>query len=113
LLVGGQFTLNRCVVGERLRLFLAHLLLDLEAAQLASRRTRQVLLPNLVTQDALGWRQRGRDAFDIEADHLASVDDLLLAEDVEIRNDDSVQALAFRFTRLSFQADNANLLDPR
>ena len=57
--------------------------------------------------------ESGGDALDVVADDLADVDDAVVAEDLEVGDDDAVQALAERLAGLAgFQAEDAEFLDP-
>ena len=93
-------------------LHLANLRLNLEAAQLARGGARQVLLPDVVAQDALGGRQVRRDVFHVVADDLAHVHDFLLPQHIEVRHDDGVQALGNRIARRALQPHDTDLFDP-
>ena len=90
------------------------LALDLVAAQLARGGARQIVLPDVIGEDALGGRQGRGDALHVVADDLADVDDAVLAQHLEVGDDHAVQALAERLAGLAaLQAQDAELLDPR
>src|SRR5688572_16240122 len=98
--------------GHLARLALSDAALDLVALELARGGAGQLRLPDVITQNAFGARKLCGKRLDVEADDFVDVDDLLLFEDVEIRHDDRVQALAEGLARTALQAHDAHLADP-
>ncbi len=83
-------------------------LLDFEALDLASAGAGQVVLPDLVAEDALGRGHFSREAFDFEAQHVANVDDFGAAQRFEVRHDDAVEALGEWLAGRALQPDDAD-----
>src|SRR5260370_9461328 len=94
-----------------LRLLCTNTLLNFKTLQLAGCRARQIVLPYLVTADALGRSNLRRKSFDGEADDFFCVDDLSLPERVEIGNDNGVQPLPGTVAWTTFETDDRDFLD--
>src|SRR4029077_6084278 len=93
------------------RLRCTNTLLNFKTLQLAGCSAGQIVLPYLVTADALGRGNLRRKSFDIEADDSFCVDDLSLPERVEIGNDNSVQPIPGTVTWTTFETDDRDFLD--
>ena len=72
---------------------------DLVTLEFARRRSRQRLEPDVVAEHALVRRQMNRLPFELEAKQIARVDDLALAHQVHVRDDDGIQPFGRRIVR--------------
>src|SRR5215471_4763009 len=86
---------------------------DDETLNLPARRSWQRFRAELVTQNPLVFRQRGRILLNAFADDLLGIDDPLTLQIIEIRNDDGMQALGLRIGALAGNAHHAHLFDVR
>src|ERR1700736_956988 len=94
-----------------LRLLCTNTLLNFKTLQLAGGRAGQIVLPYLVTADALGRSNLRRKSFDVEANDFFCVDDLSLPERVEIGNDNGMQPIPGIVTWTTFETDDRDFLD--
>src|SRR6266851_8122260 len=94
-----------------LRLLCTNTLLNFKTLQLAGCRAGQIVLPYLVTAEALGRSNLRRKSFDVEADDFFCVDDLPLPERIEVGNDNGVQPLPGTLIWTTFETDDRDFLD--
>src|SRR6202035_2241064 len=76
----------------------------------ASACSWQIFLPDFITANALGGGNLLRQSFDIEADYLFRVDNLFMAQTLEVGHDYCVQAVAAG-PWLCFQSHDRELFD--
>jgi hypothetical protein len=89
---------------------LQHAALYLEPLELLGRRAGQVLYADVVAEDSLVAGELHGKTLDLEAQLLAHVDHLALAQQLEVWHHHRVQALLRRLVR-SRQSEHAQLLD--
>src|SRR5882724_11706420 len=88
----------------------AHPLFQFEAFELAGGGAGQRVLPDFVAANALGGRNLGRDALNIEANDFLGVDDSAFFQNVEVRHHHAVEPVRSGIARLTLERHDRDFL---
>src|SRR6266404_8422478 len=88
----------------------AHPLFQFEAFELAGGGAGQRVLPDFVAANALGGRNLGRDALNIEANDFLGVDDSAFFQNLEVRHHYAVEPVRSGITRLTLERHDRDFL---